>query len=231
MKLILNPKYEYLRNYLLQLETHFEREGCEIHKGRNVIRTLSTHGLTLCVKRYAPPTFRRQVQQYLYKASKGRQAYLRPMQLRERGFESPESVAVVRYRHGLWRLTTYFVCLLSNYRFSLATLADAPTPVQDEVLPHFARFAAHLHEDGFLHRDFSSTNILYDTVAGRYHFTLVDTNSMRCGAAVSIEQGCRNLAQLRGDDRFFSRLAELYAHERHADPALCAKLISAARKK
>lgn len=231
MKLILNPKYEFLRPYMLKLEDHFEQEGRTLHKGRNVIRTLSTQGLTLCVKRYAPPSFRRQVQQYIYKSSKGKQAYVRPMLLKERGFESPESVALVRYRHGLWRMTTYFVCLQSDYRFSLATLAEASAQEQEQVLPQFARFAAHLHEDGFLHRDFSSTNILYDKVGERYHFSLVDTNSMKCGTAVSLEQGCRNLAQLTGDDHFFARLAELYAQERKADPIVCAKLINAARRK
>lgn len=231
MQLILNPKYESLRDYMVHLEDHFEREGHEIHKGRNVIRTLRTNGLTLCVKRYAPPGFRRKVQQMIYKSSKGKLAYLRPLLLRERGFESPESVAFVRYRHGLLHTTTYFVCLLSTYRYSMATLAAAPAEEQEEVIRHFARYAARLHTDGFLHRDFSSTNILYDKVDGRYHFSLVDTNSMKCGSAVSLEAGCRNLAQLTGDDAFFARLAEAYAAERGADPVRCARLINAARRK
>lgn len=111
MKIILNPKYERLRAYMTKLEEHFENEGHEIHSGRNVIKTLNVDGLTLCVKRYAPPTFQRRLQQMIYKSSKGKQAYWRPMQLRERGFESPESIAYVMYRHGLWKQTTYFVCL------------------------------------------------------------------------------------------------------------------------
>ena len=65
----------------------------------------------------------------------------------------------------------------------------------------------------------------------RYHFALVDTNSIKCGAAVSIEQGCRNLAQLSGDDAFFSQLARSYARERKTDPALCARLINEALRK
>jgi len=167
----------------------------------------------------------------IYKSSKGKLAYLKPLMLRERGFESPESVAFVRYRHGLWRTTTYFVCLLSTYRYSMATLAAATPKEQDEVIKHFARFAARLHTDGFLHRDFSSTNILYDKIDGRYHFSLVDTNSIKCGSPVSVERGCKNLAQLTGDDAFFAKLAEAYAAERNCDPMLCARLINAARRK
>lgn len=231
MKIILNPKYEKLRSYLVHLDEHFEKEGCEMHAGRNVIRSLQVGGLALCVKRFAPPTLRRKVQQLLFKKSKGKLAYLSPLLLRERGFESPESVAFVRYRHGLWRTTTYFVSLLSTYRYNMQTLFDEPLEVQREVTAQFARFAAHLHEDGFMHRDFSSTNVLYDKVGERYHFSLVDTNSMKCGSAVSVEAGCKNLANLSGDDAFFALLAECYAAERHADPIRCAKLINEARRK
>lgn len=113
----------------------------------------------------------------------------------------------------------------------MQTLLDEPADVQREVISHFARFAAHLHEDGFLHRDFSSTNVLYDLIDGRYHFSLVDTNSMKCGSAVSIEAGCKNLAQLSGNDAFFANLAECYAKERNTDPIKCAQLINQARQK
>lgn len=231
MKIILNPKYEALRGYLENLEEHFENEGHEIHSGRNVIRTLRVNGLTLCVKRYAPASFKRRLQLMLYKSSKAKKAYLKPLLLRERGFESPESIAFVRYNHGLYSRTTYFVCLHSSYRYNMATMLNEPAEVRREVIENFARYAARLHQDGFLHRDFSSTNILYDKIDGRYHFSLVDTNSMKCGSAVSIEAGCRNLAKLTGDDAFFAELAECYAKERNSDVQKCARLINEAREK
>ena len=229
MKILLNPKYEHLRDYLSHLEEHFEQEGREIHSGRNSIRTLQVEDLTLCVKRFARATFRREVQQLIYKTSKGKLAYLRPMMLRERGFESPESVALVRYRHGLWHTTAYYVCLLSSYRYSLDRLGEASVEDQRDITDSFACFAARLHERGFLHRDFSSSNILYDKVGDRYHFSLIDTNSIRCGSGVSIETGCRNLAQLTGSEAFFAQLVRVYAAERKADPALCARLVNEAR--
>lgn len=231
MKIILNPKYEALRGYLTQLETHFEQEGKEIHSGRNVIRTLEVNGLTLCVKRYAQPGLTRRLQQAIYKKSKGQKAYLRPMLLRERGFESPESVAYVSYRRGLLHSTTYFVCLHSNYRHSMEQLPLLPLKERDEVTKAFARYAAHLHADGFLHRDFSSSNILYDKIGDRYHFSLIDTNSLRCGSGVTIEAGCRNLAQLTGDDHFFTLLARHYAPERKADPNSCLRIINEGRRR
>lgn len=231
MKIILNPKYEALRPFMMNLESHFEQEGHEIHKGRNVIRTLKVDGLTLCVKRFAPPTFRRKMQQMIYKSSKGKQAYFRPLLLRERGFESPESIAFVSYKKMPWRSTNYFVSLLSDYRFSMETLLQEPKEEQELVIPCFARYVAHLHEDGFLHRDFSSSNILYDKIDDRYHFSLIDTNNIKIGKAVSIEDGCRNLAQLSGGDAFFAQLTACYAQERKADAAKCAQIISEKRNR
>ena len=73
--------------------------------------------------------------------------------------------------------------------------------------------------------------MLYDKVGDRYHFSLIDTNSMKCGRAVSLESGCRNLAQLSGDEDFFHLLAQTYASLRHADPERCERLINEARKK
>ena len=231
MKLILNPKYEYLREYLTDLETHFENEGHEIHRDRNIIRTLQVGEITLCVKRYEDPSLKRRLQQMVYKSSKSKQAYIRPMLLRERGFESPESIAYVRFRHGLKDFTDYFVCLHSNYRYSMETLHEQPEDIQKEVIIAFAHYVGHLHEGGFLHRDFSSSNILYDKIGERYHFSLVDTNSMRCGSAVSIEQGCRNLAQLTGDNAFFDLLIQHYAQERNTDVEKCRKILDEARQK
>lgn len=231
MKIILNPKYEFLRDYLMNLETHFENEGEEIHRGRNVIKKLSVGDLRLCVKKFAPPATTRRLKEMFYKSSKGKQAYLRPMLLRERGFESPENVAFVSYRKGLFRTIGYFVCLLSNYRYTMAEIDQCTPEEKKNVVEAFARFAAYLHEDGFLHRDFSSSNVLYDKVGDRYHFSLIDTNSMKCGRAVSLESGCRNLAQLSGDEDFFHLLAQTYASLRHAEPERCERLINEARKK
>lgn len=231
MKLILNPKYEHLRDYLTHLEEHFEHEGYEIHRDRNIIRTLKVGDITLCVKRYEEPGLKRRLQQMVYKDSKSKQAYIRPLLLRERGFESPEPIAYARFYHGIKDSTDYFVCLHSNYRYNMETLHKESVETQKEVIMAFARYVAHLHEGGFLHRDFSSSNILYDKIGDRYHFSLVDTNSIKCGRAVSIEEGCRNLAQLSGDNAFFDFLILYYAKGRNTDVSKCRALIEEARHK
>ena len=124
MKIILNPKYERLRDYLTHIDFHFEQEGKEIFRDRNVLRTLRVDGLTLCVKRYAPLSLRGNLAIRIYKTSKGKKAYFKPFKLRERGFESPEPVAFVCYRKGLFSSVIYLVCLQSTYRYSLDRIMD-----------------------------------------------------------------------------------------------------------
>lgn len=231
MIIILNPKYERLHDFVCNIEDHFRNEGTIIHDGRNTVKTIQVDGLTLCVKHYGTPKLRQRLAIKTYKTPKGKRAFMRPLQLRERGFESPEPVAYVSLRKGLTTNSTYFICLQSKYRHSMADWKSMEHGELDELLRNFARYTARLHERGFMHRDYSSDNILYDKVDGRFHFSLIDTNDMMCSHKVSIERGCKNLARLSGDEDFFDKLIRFYAEERGADPALCREYFDRAVRK
>lgn len=230
MRIVLNPKYQQLEGYLQHIDEHFEREGREIHRGRNVLRMLQVDGLTLVVKRYGKMPLINRIATRIYKSNKAKNAYVRPLLLKERGFESPEPVAFITYRENWLNATHYFVCLHSNYRYTMADLDKVDADFRLEIIEAFARYAAQLHKHGFLHRDFSAGNILFDRIEGRIHFALIDTNSMKCGRSVSVEKGCQNFGRLSSHPDFIERLGTLYAKYRGADAEQCIQLIRQARE-
>ena len=103
-----------------------------------------------------------------------------------------------------------------------------------------ACFAAHMHKQEVLHRDFSPGNILWEKAplnppkrGKEFHphslyFSLVDINRMRFGP-VSMEEGCRSFARLWGPKRFIQLLVEEYARQRGFDPQVCVDITMQAR--
>lgn len=229
MTLIINPKYERLRDYLVNIADHFEDTGRTLPMVNNGIRLLDVDGLTLCVKHYGRTSWRNRLAVRIYKASKGQHSYNCAAQLRERGFATQEPVAYVAYRRNLMDQNMYFVGVFSNYRHSLHEAFGMPHSERAELLESFARYAARLHEEGFLPIACRADNILFDRIDGRYRFSILDTGNMKCGRKVSVEKGCKSLAALQADDVFNSALIRAYAAARGADEAECQKYFERAK--
>lgn len=229
MKLIINPEYEHLRDYLTHIDEHFEHEGREIHKGRNSIRVCRTAGLELNVKRYAIPAWPNRFIYSFIRSPKGMRAYIYPQILLQKGFETPVPVAYIEERRFGLIAHSYFVSLQCPYTRRFYEFGNTPAGECTDVVTAFARFTARLHTAGIMHLDYSPGNILFDHINGNWHFALVDTNRMYFGP-VSVRRGCANMARLWGQPDFFYLLAEEYAAARGADAALCRRWIMKARE-
>lgn len=230
MKLILNPAYEHLRDYLTDIARHFEDEGEEIHQGRNRIRICRTAGLQLNIKRYAIPAWPNRIIYSFFRTPKGLRAFRYPQVLLEHGFETPVPVAYVEERRFGLIAHSYFVSLQCPYTRRFYEFGNTPADDCADVVTAFARFTARLHTCGIMHLDYSPGNILFDHVDGYWHFSLVDTNRMYFGP-VSVKRGCYNLARLWGQPDFFHLLADEYASARGADAARCRHWVMKAREK
>ncbi len=101
MHIVLNPKYDRLREQLVQAVRHFDSVGQEIYHARNVIRLIEIDGCRLAVKRYGRMPLKHRMATRVYKANKAKKAFFTSLMLKERSFESPEPVAFLSDRRGL----------------------------------------------------------------------------------------------------------------------------------
>lgn len=228
--IIINPEYEYLREYIENIPEIFEKEGREIYSGRNLIKVLSVDGLDVNVKRYRIPAFINRIIYSFFRASKGRRAFLFPERLILKGFETPIPIAYVENkRYGLISYS-YFVSVQSSYQRKLTEFGDAKVEDCADVVIAFAQYTARLHKAGILHLDYSPGNILFDKVGDEFRFSLVDINRMYFGD-VNVKTGCANFARLWGQTPFFILLAKQYAHARGVDEEQCVHWVLHYRKK
>ena len=227
MEIILNPKYSHLHDFLAHLEEHYQK-GEIVQDDFNEIRTLEVDGLKLSVKKYGQ-SMRHRLK--FYKMAKGKKAYIGQRLLRERGYESPEPVAFVRYRRRMLTSRTYFVTVRSPLRYSLNDLPSLSEEEQKAVVRAFAAYAARFHEDGFTHRNMKTKHVLFDKVGDGYTFALLDANRVHKGRHVSVEKGCANFARLNCSDENLKLLLDEYAEIRHADKTACYNIFAQSHEK
>lgn len=227
MEIILNPKYNYLHDFMTHLEEHFQ-EGEIVQDDFNEIRTLEVDGLKLSAKKYGLSMGRRLK---FYKMAKGKKAYFGQRLLRERGYDSPEPVAFVRYGRRMLTSRTYFVTVQSPLRYTLCDLPTLPKEDQKAIILAFAAFTARFHEDGFIHHNFKTKHVLFDKVDDKYTFALIDVNRVHKGRRVSVEKGCANFSRLDCSDENLKLLLDEYAEIRHADKTACYNIFAQAHEK
>ncbi len=230
MQVVLNPKYENLREWVNSLPEHFDRLGEVIYEDRNCIRTMDTAGLRLCVKRFHAPRGLNKLIYTCLRRPKAQRAYENALRLLGMGIATPTPVAyLLQYKNGLLA-ESYLVTLESELKQTMYLFRDGVTQGREDLIAAFARFAARLHNAGIRHKDFSPGNILLDKDEQGWHFELVDLNRMHFGH-VSLRGGCRNLCRLWGKNDFFEIVAETYAYERGINEQQCLRWIQQARRR
>jgi len=229
MKVLVSPKFEYLREYIETIPDRFENEGEKIYVGRNLIKMLVVDGFQINVKSYGIPRIFNRIIYSFFRSPKGERAFIYPTILLQKGFQTPEPIAYIEKRQYGLISQSYFISLQCPYKRNFYEFGDADIEDCSDVVKAFARYSARLHEAGILHRDYSPGNILFDKINGKYQFSLVDINRMSFGK-ISVKDGCANFARLWGQIPFFELLAKEYASARGADENLCRKWVLGYRK-
>ena len=117
MKIMINPKYEYLREYVERIPKDFETIGTVIHSGRNLIKMITVDGLDINVKRYTIPPLINRIAYAFFRPSKGKRAFVYPEKLLEKGFETPCPIAYIEEtKNGFSVSHSYFTVAYTPYR-------------------------------------------------------------------------------------------------------------------
>ncbi|MGH6558666.1 glycosyltransferase [Bacteroides hominis] len=224
-RVFIGDDFQDLSSFVRVLPVHFENGGTLIYEGRNKLKEFEIHGRKLIVKSYQLPHLINRIVYNSFRASKARRSYQYAQMLRKAGIGSPAPVGF--YSTGTWLLfgRSYFVSLKSECPYTYRNLLEETfTGDKEKVLRAIARTTAALHENGFLHKDYSGGNILFRETDKGIEVEIIDLNRMRFGK-VDIETGCKNFERLPGTYEMFVILADEYAKVRGFDADRCLELI------
>lgn len=220
MKIVINPKYEELRKFLLELPPVFGNLGEVTYQGRNQIRLIEYNGIKLNVKSFKVPNV---VNRFVYgnlRKSKAERSFKYANALVDKNIDTPFPVAYIEERAFIVFKRSYYISIHEEFDGMMRELKWGKLEGREDLLKQFARFTASIHEKGVLHLDYSPGNILYKKQNDIFTFSLVDLNRMKFGE-VSEDTGCRNLRRLWGNEEMLTYIAVEYAKARGFDEQRC----------
>lgn len=233
LRITINPKYEYLREFINNIPSVFEQKGSEIYHLRNVIKVLKTpDGKKVNVKRYhIPHGPNRLIYSYGLRKPKGQRAFSYAPRLLEKGILTPEPVALIEERNAIGLLGySYFISEQMDWGHTYYDFGNAKAGEYEEAAIALARYAANMHGKDVLHKDFTPGNILWKKDNDGYHLAIVDINRMYF-RPVDIKQGLLNLKKFWGPKAFTEILVREYASCRHFNTDAALAIVMPARAK
>jgi tRNA A-37 threonylcarbamoyl transferase component Bud32 len=213
MKVVINPSYKHIEDFIQKIPDVFEASGEIIYEGRNLLKRFKTNGRNLIVKRFKKPHLINRFAYAYLRKSKACRSYTCAFKLLANGIHTPTPIAFIEeYKHGLLA-HSYYISDEIRDAHEIREFWFHPEKLTEEafVLEAFGRFTADIHKKKIVHKDYSSGNILYKVHDGKVIFYLVDINRMRFDKPVSEEEGYRSLRKLWLNDDVFILIAHSYA--------------------
>ena len=227
---IVHPDFFLLSDFVFSLPVVFDKEGVTIYKGRNELKSFCVGGVEYIVKSYMTPIWVNRVIYGFLRESKAARAYGNALKLLRAGVGTPLPVGYVETRHNFLLNKSYFVSLKSDCTYEYRDFAKQKFENQTAILEAIARTTARLHDNGFLHKDYSGGNILFKETAQGVIVEIIDLNRMSFGE-IDIKKGCKNFERLDGDAKMLTIMGKEYAAARGFNEEECIALIKAATTK
>ena len=217
----INPDYagrQWLRDFVNRLPDAFDTGGKMLWDKRNKIKAFNVDGNVVVVKRFKQLNALQKLI-YALRRHKALKAFANGMELRHRGFETPEPMACVELRCGPFLKDAFYLCGETSDQ-SVEARFDRPD-WDRELATAFAHYAASLHEKGVLHNDLNDTNVLYAPLPdGGFRFAVIDINRMKFypeGQRIPDHECIENLTRFTGRLDLFEHVIREYAKARGLD--------------
>lgn len=223
MKIVVNPKYESLGEFIKELPQTFDDSGETIYRGRNQLKAIEYKGIKLNVKSFRTPNL---VNRFIYgniRKSKARRSFEYANILIDKKINTPDPVAYIEEKSLFSFKRSYYLSIHDNFDGMMREFKWGKLEGREKLLTQFAEFTADMHNKKVLHLDYSPGNILYKKTEDGFSFYLVDLNRMKFGN-VSMEKGCENFRRLWGSDQMIAFIAAEYAKARNFDIDKCVGL-------
>jgi Mn2+-dependent serine/threonine protein kinase len=224
MKFFINPKFGELRQFIHSLPDTFESQGEVIRKIRNEIRLIKTGEYELVVKSYKLPNILNKIIYGTLRKSKAERAYEYANLLLSKGVGSPIPVAYITERKNFLFKRSFFISLRSECPHCYYDLFEKDFEREESILRAIAKTTAQMHENNFLHNDYTGGNILFNDSKEDILVELIDLNRMSF-KHIDMEQGCKNFGKLPIAQRMLEIMGETYAKERGYDKDKCISFI------
>lgn len=213
IKVVINPEYSFLTEFINKLPENFSSEGEIIYNERNVLKRYQVHEVDMIVKSFKVPIFVNKIAYSFFRKSKASRSYEYALGILKRGGSTPAPIAYIEeYKHGLL-YRSYYISIFNANAETVRKYMDGTVINAENIWRSFIRFTIKMHRCGILHVDYSPGNILIETKPdGSYQFTLIDINRL-CFKQVTQEEALCNFDRLALSVDASTRLAEIYAEE------------------
>ena len=220
-RIIVNPDFDILDEFVYNIPENFEKEGNTIHARRNTIKIFKEKEYQIVVKSFRKPNFINRLVYSNFRASKARRSYEYAMKLIASGIGTPTPIGYYEQKSLFLFSKSYYASLQSDCNYTFKDLIENPKfPDRNEILKSIGRFTAELHDKGIWHRDYSAGNILFQQKNQKIDIEILDLNRMEFGI-VDLEKGCKNFERLNIDSESLTLMVKEYATVRDFNQNLC----------
>lgn len=217
-KVVIDPSYNFLREYIEDIPRKFDSIGTVLHSKRNIIREDCVKGTRLVIKSFRHIYLTNRIRYTYFYPSKAQRAFENAGILLRKGFNTPRPIAYVEVKRNGLIDQMFFICEHTDFQ-SLDLITEISFEMSLKLVRQIARHTFRLHQNNIYHGDYSVGNILFKASNNKYELALIDNNRMHFGD-ITFEKGIRNFERLGLPVEHLTLIAKEYARQWNVDEVI-----------